>query len=427
MSAFDTFLKKKKGKKGQEEKPKKEAPKPPKKPTKKEVAKKREELGAEVVSEEAAEAIIEHEASEEKSEDRREDAAEEAEKAPDKPPKAEKKAAKAPTPPKPPKPPTPPKPAAAKETSAKPSAPAPSSGSTPSAEYTAEELQKAVQISEYGADLDTSTYGGKESITVVGDKGGGKTTLALAFPGKKLVISYDRMAIRNKYKMRDPENIKVIDPMTLYDASSPLRKRNSMVKIFDYLVGVEEYPDAPREGGLLDTEKLDAEKRPDYVIHDGVDILIEICEMVMRHRYDLLPAQGVEWNWWKVRKDAIQDVYHKSLTLAKKGVIYTTYFTDKQFDKDITGMKTTKELPKWMDIILHQTLHTFAVSAQGENFFLFVHQSKSVKKDVTKQTFDITGVSFESDEVNPDTKEKLWKMDFTKLYDVVEKIVREVF
>lgn len=387
-SAFDAFLKKKKGSKSAK-KPKAKVPPVPE-------------------PDPAVEEVVEEEASEEDEEEVVEEV-----------PEVQAKTVETP---KPPKPAAPPKPAPKQKASAQ-SAPAPAAPMPPSESYTASELQAAVQISDFGQSFEESDYGEKQSITVVGDKGGGKTTLALAFCGKKekmLVISYDRMAIRNKYKMRYPDNIKVIDPMTLYDASSPIKKRDSMVKIFDYLVGVEEYVNGPRHGGLLvEHESVD------WVVHDGTDILMEICEMVMRSRHELLPAQGVEWNLWKDRKDAIQDVYHKSLSLAKKGVIYTTYFTEKQLDEDITGQKKTKEMPKWMDIILHQTLHTFAVSAQAENFFLFVHQSKSVKKDVTKKTYDITGASFE--EKGKKKGEILYKMDFSKLYEVVEEIVREVF
>jgi hypothetical protein len=295
---------------------------------------------------------------------------------------------------------------------------APSSQSAP---YSYTDLASAVQISDFGDDYDSEGYGDKVSITVVGEKGEGKSTLALAFSGSKLVISYDRMAKANKYKMRDPENIKIIDPMPIFDSSSATKKRDSMARIYEYLVGVEEYPNGPRVGGLLN------EHEPvDWIIHDGTDILMEICEMVMRAKHDLLPAQGVEWNLWKDRKYAIQDVYHKSLSLARKGVIFTTYFDEKSYDEDITGQKKKKQLPKWMDIILHQTLHTLVPHTQGENFFLFVAQSKSVKKDVTRKTFDITGVSYESEEVD-EKGVKVWKMDFTKLYEAVEELEREVF
>lgn len=408
MSDFGAFVKKKKGV------AKPSAPAETKS-TKKEVAEKREELGPEVISDEAAEAILVHEASKKEEVPSGEDTVLEAE--------TVEEAAKPPAPSssKPPKPkatPAPPTVAPSKS-----SAPTPSSESTPAPEvHTSKDLHDAVQVSDFGDAYEDSEYGGKQSITVVGEKGAGKSTLALAFPGTKLVISYDRMALRNKFKMADPENIKVIDPMPLLDVSSPIRKRDSYVKIYDYLVGVEEYPNGPRSGGLL------SEHEPvDWVIHDGTDILMLICEMVMRWRHELLPTQGVDWTLWKDRKNAIQDVYNKSMTLARKGVIYTTYFTDKQLDEDITGQKKTKEQPKWMDIILYQTLHTFVVNTQGENFFLFIHQSKSIKKDVSRKTFDITGTSYESDEIDSKTKEKIWKLDLTKLYDVVNQIVREVF
>jgi hypothetical protein len=417
MSAFDSFLKKKK--KGPEEEDKAKAPTPPKKGKKAPKPKAEPKPKSKPKSEpktkpKAAKKEAEASVEEATEEVRREDA--DTEEEPEKPkvPKPPKKAA-----------PPPPKPNIAEEVPAKTSAPAPSSGPTPIAAYTYEELAEQVQVSDYGDTYDEDSYGGKESITVVGEKGSGKSTMALSFEGKKLVISYDRMAIRNKYKMRDPENIKVIDPMTLYDASSPARKRDSMCKILEYLIGVEEYPEGPRNGGLLEEMRANDE-RPDWVIHDGTDILMEICEMSMRKFYDLLPSQGVEWNMWKIRKSAIQDVYHKSLNLAKRGIIFTTYFTEKQMDEDITGQKKTKEMPKWMDIILHQTLHTIVVFVQGENFYLRVQQSKSVKKDVTGQVFDVTGVAYESDEVDPKTKEKIWKLDLEKLYEVVDKLDREV-
>lgn len=441
--SFDEFVKKKKTNDSDTTlEPKSEAPKsvpkppaPPKPEKTKEekVAEKREELGAEVISDEAAEAIVDKEETEAAT-----DASEQEETVTDReddnnseaaPPQAPAKAAPKPSVPKPSSVPKPPTAEKKDETSPQPataSAPkkiVPAELAPQSQVYTPEELQAAVLVSDFGDEYKDTEYGGKQSMTVVGEKGAGKSTVAMGFCDEDetmLVISYDRMAVRNKYKMRYPQNIKVVDPMPLLDSTTPIKKRDSYVKIYEYLVGVEEYPNGPRRGGLL------VEHEPvDWVVHDGTDILMLICEMVMRHRYDLLPSQGVEWNLWKDRKDAIQDLYNKSLTLAKKGVIFTTYFDEKRYDEDITGQKKTKEIPKWMDIILYQTLHTFVAHNQGENYFLYVHQSKSIKKDVSRKTFDITGTSFE--EVDKKTGETVYKMDFTKLYEVIEQIVREVF
>jgi len=435
MSDFGAFMKAKKGQEGKEEEKKKEpskkaAPKPPKKPT---PPKKEEpvDIEAETVEEETEETEEEQEDVEEPADDAspeeeistdREDDTESAPQAPKAP---AKKAA-----PSPPKAPSVPKPPSKKSAEPQPSIPPKSSAtstpaSQPTPSMTWEQLAEQVQVSDFDDEYDSEGYGDKVSITVVGEKGDGKSTISLAFVGedeKALVISYDRMAKANKYKMRYPQNLKIVDPMTLFDSSTSLRKRNSMALIYDYLVGVEEYVDGPRDGGLLSTHEP-----VDWIIHDGTDILMEICEMVMRAKHDLLPAQGVEWNLWKDRKYAIQDIYHKSLSLAKKGVIYTTYFDEKNYDEDITGQKKKKQIPKWMDIILHQTMHTFVAYTQAEGFFMYVAQSKSVKRDITKQTFDVTGVSYESDEIDKETGKKIWKMDFTKLYDVVEEIVREVF
>jgi hypothetical protein len=409
---FSAFLKKKEEK--GEETPKPKKTKGRKKTKEEKVAEKREELGAEVISDEAAEAIVE-------KEEAAVDASEKKETKSDREDDTEKKATKG-KPLKPAKKPSVPKPPKAKETDTpSPSTPKPSPAvaeSTPREVYTSEDLRAKVLVSDFGGSPDDSGYGGKVSITVVGDKGGGKSTLALSFTGTKLVVTYDRMTEYNKFKMRDPNKIKIIDPMPLLDSTTPLRKRDTYVKIFDFLVGVEEYPNGPRHGGLLDTHE-----QVDWVIHDGTDILMTICEMVMRHRNDLLPSQGVEWTLWKERKDAIQAVFNKSLTLAKKGVIFTTYFTEKQLDEDITGQKKTKEMPKWMDIILYQTLHTFVAQSQQDNYFLFVQQSKSIKKDVSRRTYDITGTPTE-EEVKGET---VYGMDFTKLYEVIERIEREVF
>ncbi len=65
--------------------------------------------------------------------------------------------------------------------------------------------------------LEEEQTGGKEVYVIYGDKGDGKTTLALSFPGEILALSYDRKTAPIRwYLYKDRKDIHVYDPIKFW-------------------------------------------------------------------------------------------------------------------------------------------------------------------------------------------------------------------
>lgn len=213
---------------------------------------------------------------------------------------------------------------------------------------------------------------------IYGKKGEGKTTAAFMFKGTKACISFDKKSsvIKNNYYAND-------NTIAVYDAVKHLRETvEHYTKSADTCVQYIDF--------LLDNI---AKNPPDYIIIDGLEILQKIAEMSMRYKNNLSPFQGVaNMNLWKIRALIIRDIHNKALSIAKKGIIYTTYV-----DKDeviIEGSTITKDdNPKWADIILWQTdvvlRVTSAFNKKARETMLRVESSK-VSKFKSGTTYNIT-------------------------------------
>ena len=209
----------------------------------------------------------------------------------------------------------------------------------------------------------------KEVILIYGHKGHGKTFLAMSFPGIKVVLSFDRKSALVKYKdYKNDKNIKVYDVVKYLNYSTPQKWLETADLTFRYL------------NALLDHV---AQNPPDWIVIDGTEIFQQICEMTMRYRNNLMPFQGIaNLNLWKERRLYIRQIHNKALSIAKRGIIYTTYV-----DKDeivVDGeIIAKKDVPKWIDAIMYETdtvIRVTAVSADAEGgarrFIATVESSK---------------------------------------------------
>lgn len=180
-------------------------------------------------------------------------------------------------------------------------------------------------------------------VTIAGEKGDGKTTTALSFPGKIGAITLDRKTSKIK-KILKAENVEVFNGVRYWSEDSG--DTASIVKAghttYQYL------------HALLN--KFVNEQKYDWILFDGLEELHLICEMNMRHGHKLGATEGFsQLTWWKERRMFLRSLHNRALTAVKKGIIYTTYLTfvaDKvENEKTIDG----KKRPKWVDIILLET------------------------------------------------------------------------
>lgn len=216
-------------------------------------------------------------------------------------------------------------------------------------------------------------------------KGGSKTTVAFSFihesPDTTIAcLSFDRQSVPIKEELfGNNPRIKVYDAIMHWNRSSSESLLESSDKTYRYVNIV-----------LDSLEK----ERPDYIVLDGSEIFQFICEQTMRSRSSLQPYQGLKnLNLWKLRKMFVDQVFLRSLKIAKKGVICTAYVSVHEVVEP-GGLEIKKDVPKWIGAVMTNTrvvIRTRSVMTKnGMKFYATVESSKT--KDIkTGITVDITG------------------------------------
>jgi hypothetical protein len=237
-------------------------------------------------------------------------------------------------------------------------------------------------------DLSPDVGPAKIVVTIAGEKGDGKTTTALSFPGKIAAITLDRKTGLIKDWMK-ADNVDVYNGVRYYseDSSDEGTIVGAGNTTYNYI------------HALL--SKLQEEGKYDWIVIDGLEILHQICEQVMRFKHKLGPTDGfANLNWWKERRMFLRSIHNKALNTARRGIIYTTYL---EFVTDVVDNEKTvsgKKHPKWVDVVLLETdivLHAYSKEElTKKKYFVKVISSKrpTFIKDVGVQ-IDVTGPNFE--------------------------------
>lgn len=228
-------------------------------------------------------------------------------------------------------------------------------------------------------------------FTIYGEKGSGKTTVALGFPGKIAAISFDRKTNLIKNLMFEGN-----DRIVVYDA----------VRYLDE--SADKYPASSHKTVEYVKALLKEIKKhgPDYVLIDGIEILTRIVEQSMRYHFGWNAFEGIKnMSAWKKRRLDLRTIHHLAEDAAKKGVIYTTYTTEKKLIQDATTI-ALKHVPQYFDILLWETdvvMRSYSEhdKKSGKKFFLRVDNSKLLQFK-TGDLFETTGVKTEDLLKDPD-------------------------
>lgn len=223
---------------------------------------------------------------------------------------------------------------------------------------------------EYEFEFTEENPTNKLVFTIYGNKGDGKTTLALGFPGRIFCISMDHKTIAVKQNIYNNDNrIKVFDGIKYYD-KSPSNILESGKKTYHYILSL-----------LQKCNEVPDEKKPDYILIDGLEVLSGVCEMYMRKKNGLKPFQGVaNLNVWKDRAFMMDEIHRLAYMGSRKGVIYTTYVNFETQDITEGNVTDMKDMPKWFGSVMMETDITIRASStktkEGREHFAIVMNSK---------------------------------------------------
>lgn len=221
-------------------------------------------------------------------------------------------------------------------------------------------------------------------LTVYGMKGVGKTTLAFSFAGEKETIaclSFDQKSSSIKQKTyKGDKRIHVYNAVRYMLISTKATILEEYNKTYRYILSLLQNP----------ITKL----KPDWIVIDGTEEFLRVCEMVMRYRNDIQPFAGIgNFSLWKERLILLRRVHLIACGIARKGIIYTTYVRPKEQIYEGQTM-SKRDVPKWVDYIKERTDTLIRVSARLEKdgkyrFYAFIETSKTDLP--TGREFDVTG------------------------------------
>lgn len=194
-------------------------------------------------------------------------------------------------------------------------------------------------------------------ITVFGGKGVGKTTTAMQFPGSVAAISLDRKTKRiadQRNEAGSKKDIRVYDGRKYLIIDRDNYTKTSANTI-EYLHGILEHLDS------------DEDNRPDWIILDAMEYMIQICEGKMRYDNHIGPYEAFGKNpaLWRERNTNFRIWHDQAMKVARRGVIYTAYYA---YD---SNENSEYKIPKWTEVVQSESdivVHCSARPVEGEEF-----------------------------------------------------------
>jgi hypothetical protein len=244
-------------------------------------------------------------------------------------------------------------------------------------------------LEKYNINFEKDSIDYKKVFLVYGDKGVGKTSFALMFPGNIVAFSFDGQTriIKKRLSQIYPEkanSIKVYDMDQVYYGDNLNNTREDILSSSEIL--------------LTFMKKIVTSTHPDWFLVDGSSEYVTMAEYVMRKNNGLLPFQGIaNQNLWKERNVYIRQLHNTMISNARFGVIYTGW--EQLVEVEDEGELRKLTIPKWTDIIMQKTqfivriVRTTVKSGNGQKVNKYFAKIVSSKDDdflPTGAVFDIT-------------------------------------
>lgn len=227
----------------------------------------------------------------------------------------------------------------------------------------------------------------KPVISIVGDKGTGKTALAFSHPGDIYCFSFDQKSASIKEGMyKGDERIHVVDALK-YWSEEKTKYMDSSVKSFEYVT-------------YCLKELAASGKNVDWIVFDGLKIYSQFAEQRMRKEFGFEPYKpfGKEnYAPWRRRNQMMRKHLRMAQEIANKGVIYTMYFYLNEIRLS-DGSINTEKVPSYSSVVMMETdivLFTSSTRVKGKRHFLIeCDSSKRPGLIETGMLLDVTGKDF---------------------------------
>ncbi|MHA1662268.1 MAG: AAA family ATPase [Candidatus Thorarchaeota archaeon] len=231
--------------------------------------------------------------------------------------------------------------------------------------------QRTLNIGGYDIELDESEQ--KLVFLIAGEKGAGKTTLAFAFDGVKLCIPFDTKSFVVKRTLYNNDSNIIIASCLKYLANAVVFEQitEASARFYDCIVKLLEH--------ILQNNSEFQGRKIDWVILDNFENFSRIAEYTARFHNKLqafdTPQKDIFFKIWGERNWYIRNIFNLTYHIARKGVIYTVYLTERE--EIVNGeVRQRRKEPAWVDAVKYETDIALKIERKERRYLVEVLTSK---------------------------------------------------
>jgi len=244
-----------------------------------------------------------------------------------------------------------------------------------------------LNIAGYDIELDEDTQ--KLVFLIAGEKGAGKTTLAFSFDGVKLCIPFDTKSFVVKRTLYNNDSNIIIASCLKYFANAVVFEQitEASARFYDCIVKLLEH--------ILQNNSEFQGRKIDWIILDNFENFSRIAEYTARFHNKLqafdTPQKDIFFKIWGERNWYIRNIFNLTYHIARKGVIYTVYLTERE--EIVNGeVRQKRKEPAWVDAVKYETDIALKVERKERRYLVEVLTSKYDNIIPNDAIIDVTDV-----------------------------------